>query len=164
MNSQYTVFVPQKYKDMVAEARVSLDDATRMIDQPDNFAPAITRVRDIIDKIKAADVLKVDVAQLENDIAVLERAVNKVTSLKPDEYTGIYAFTKAVDSLPFSIYTYDKKVTLISKEGIVGPFIPGEPAKENSIPNGEKYTFSDIDGEGRIYIGTDKDKIYLFDK
>ena len=65
MNSQYTVFVPQKYKDMVAEARVSLDDATRMIDQPDNFAPAIVRVRDIIQKIKAADVLKVDVAQLD---------------------------------------------------------------------------------------------------
>lgn len=164
MNSQYTIFVPQKYKDMVAEARVSLDDATRMIDQPDNFAPAITRVRDIITKIKAADVLKFDVAQLENDIAVLERAVNKVTSLKQDEYTGVYSYTKAVDSLPFSIYTYDKKVTLISKEGIIGPFIPGEPAKESSIPNGEKYTFSDMDGEGRIYIGTDKDKIYLFDK
>jgi len=164
MNSQYTIFVPQKYKDMVAEARVSLDDATRMIDQPDNFAPAITRVRDIITKIKAADVLKFDVAQLENDIAVLERAVNKVTSLKQDEYTGVYSYTKAVDSLPFSIYTYDKKVTLISKEGIIGPFNPGEPAKESSIPNGEKYTFSDMDGEGRIYIGTDKDKIYLFDK
>ncbi len=37
MKSQYTLFVPQKYKDMVAEARVSLDDATRMVDQPDNF-------------------------------------------------------------------------------------------------------------------------------
>lgn len=37
IRSQYTLFVPQKYRDMVAEARVNLDDATRMIDQPDNF-------------------------------------------------------------------------------------------------------------------------------
>lgn len=65
MKSQYTLFVPQKYKDMVAEAQVSLDDATRMVDQPDNFAPAMNRVREIVAKIKAADVLKVDVARLE---------------------------------------------------------------------------------------------------
>ncbi len=37
IRSQYTIFVPQKYRDMVAEARVNLDDATRMIDQPENF-------------------------------------------------------------------------------------------------------------------------------
>ncbi len=37
IQSQYTLFVPQKYRDMLAEARVSLNDATRMIDQPENF-------------------------------------------------------------------------------------------------------------------------------
>ncbi len=37
VRSQYTIFVPQKYRDMVAEARVNLDDATRMMDQPENF-------------------------------------------------------------------------------------------------------------------------------
>lgn len=37
VRSQYTIFVPQKYRDMIAEARVNLDDATRMIDQPENF-------------------------------------------------------------------------------------------------------------------------------
>lgn|GEM_PF-1285436 len=37
IQSQYTIFVPQKYSDMLAEARVNLDDATRMVDQPENF-------------------------------------------------------------------------------------------------------------------------------
>lgn len=37
VQSQYTIFVPQKYRDMLAEARVNLDDATRMVDQPENF-------------------------------------------------------------------------------------------------------------------------------
>jgi hypothetical protein len=37
LQSQYTIFVPQKYRDMLAEARVNLDDATRMVDQPENF-------------------------------------------------------------------------------------------------------------------------------
>jgi len=37
IQSQYTIFVPQKYRDMLAEARVNLDDATRMVDQPENF-------------------------------------------------------------------------------------------------------------------------------
>lgn len=37
VRSQYTIFVPQKYRDMLAEARVNLDDATRMVDQPENF-------------------------------------------------------------------------------------------------------------------------------
>lgn len=119
MKSQYTIFVPQKYRDMVAEARVSLDDATRMVDQPDNFAPAMNRVREIVQKIKAADVLKVDVAQLESDMAVLERAVNKVTSLKPEDYASVYTFTKTTDSLPFSIYAYDKKVTLLTQSSVI---------------------------------------------
>ena len=164
MNSQYTLFVPQKYKDMVAEARVDIDDATRMVDQPDNFGPAITRAQDIINKIKAAGVLKIDVAQLDNDISVLERAVNKVTSLKTDDYISVYKFWATIDSLPFSMYTYDKKLTLVTTSTIVWPFIPGEVPKETKIPNGEKYTFSDVDGEGRIYVWTDQDKIYLFDK
>lgn len=147
MKSQYTLFVPQKYKDMVAEARVSLDDATRMVDQPENFAPAMSRVREIVDKIKAADVLKIDVAQLESDIAVLERAVNKVTSLRPEDMSSVYTFTKTVDSLPFSIYAYDKKITLVTTSNIIGPFAPGEAPKETPFPNNEQYTFSDTDSE-----------------
>ncbi len=37
VHSTTTIFVPQKYRDMLAEARVNLDDATRMVDQPENF-------------------------------------------------------------------------------------------------------------------------------
>jgi hypothetical protein len=164
IRSQYTIFVPQKYRDLVAEARVNLDDATRMIDQPENFWPAVTRVREIIQTVKTADVLKVDVAQLENDVAVLEKAVNKVTSLRPEDYVGIYTFTKTTDSLPFSIHSYETNISLVTKDAIIWPFSPGETPKEYPIPNGEKYTFSDVDSEGKIYMGTDKDKIYIFDK
>lgn len=164
IRSQYTIFVPQKYRDMVAEARVNLDDATRMIDQPENFWPAVTRVREIIQTVKAADVLKVDVAQLENDIAVLEKAVNKVTSLRPEDYVNVYNFTKTTDSLPFSIHSHETKLSLVTKDAIIGPFSPGEAPKEYPLPNGEKYTFSDVDSEWRIYLGTDKDKIYIYDK
>lgn len=164
VQSQYTIFVPQKYRDMLAEARVNLDDATRMVDQPENFWPAVWRVRDIIQTVKAADVLKVDVAQLENDIAILERAVNKVTSLKTEDYINVYTFTKTLDSVPFSIHSHETKLSFVTRESIIWPFTPGETPKEYTIPNGEKYTFSDIDSEWRIYLGTDKDKIYIFDK
>lgn len=91
--------------------------------------------------------LKVDVAQLENDIAILERSVNKVTSLKPEEYTSIYTFKSTVDSLPFSIHSFDTKLTFVTREKIIGPFVPGEEPKEYPIPNNEKYTFSDVDNE-----------------
>lgn len=104
-------------------------------------------MRDIIQTVKAADVLKVDVAQLENDIAVLEKAVNKVTSLRIEDYINIYAFTKTVDSLPFSIHSYETKLSFVTKDNIIGPFSPGEAPKEYPIPSGEKYTFSDIDSE-----------------
>jgi hypothetical protein len=164
IRSQYTIFVPQKYRDMVAEARVNLDDATRMIDQPENFWPAVMRVRDIIQEVKTADVLKVDVAQLENDIAVLEKAVNKVTSLRPEDYVNIYSFSQNLDSLPFSIHSHETKLSFVTKDTIIGPFSPGEAPKEYPIPNGEKYTFSDVDSDWRVYLGTDKDKIYIFDK
>lgn len=80
-------------------------------------------------------------------MAVLERAVNKVTSLKPEDYISVYNFKNAADSIPFSIYAYDKKVTLVTSSNIIGPFIPGEEAKETAIPNNEKYTFSDMDSE-----------------
>jgi hypothetical protein len=57
--------------------------------------------------VKSADVLKVDVAQLENDIAILERAVNKVTSLKTEDYVEVHSFSKVLDSLPFSIHSHE---------------------------------------------------------
>jgi hypothetical protein len=132
---------------MVAEARVNLDDATRMVDQPENFGPAVRRVRDIIETVKTADVLKIDVAQLENDIAILEKSVNKVSSLKTEDYVNVYTFKKTVDSLPFSIHSYETKISLVTTNGIIGPFSPGEEPKEYPIPNNEKYTFSDIDNE-----------------
>ncbi len=124
----------------------------------------MNRVQEIVDTIKRADVLKVDVAQLENDMSVLEKAINKVTTLKPGEFNPIYSFSKTIDSLPFSIYAQDRKISLVTKESIIGPFIPGETPKELAIPNNEKYTFSDTDNEGKIYIATDKDRIYTFDK
>lgn len=164
VRSQYTIFVPQKYRDMLAEARVNLDDATRMVDQPENFWPAINRVREVIQTVKAADVLKVDVAQLENDIAVLERAVNKVTSLKTEDYISVYNFNKTLDSVPFSIHSYETKLSFVTRDSIIWPFSPWEAPKEYPIPNSEKSTFSDVDSEGKIYLGTDKDKIYIFDK
>jgi len=104
-------------------------------------------VRDIIKEVKTADVLKVDVAQLENDIAVLEKAVNKVTSLRPEDYVNIYSFSQNTDSLPFSIHSYETKLSFVTKDKIIGPFSPGESPKEYPIPNGEKYTFSDVDSE-----------------
>lgn len=164
IRSQYTIFVPQKYRDMVSEARVNLDDATRMIDQPGNFWQAVTRVRNSIEIIKKADVLKVDVAQLENDIAILEKSVNKVSTLRAEDSVKVYSFTKIVDSLPFSILAYESKISFITRDTLVWPFTPGEEPKEYPIPNNEKYTFSDIDNEWKIYLWTDKDKIYIFDK
>lgn len=109
---------------MVAEARGSLSDATRMTDQPDNFKLAIKKVRDIVSEIKAADVLKVDVAQLESDIAIFEKTINKVTSLNPEDILQVYSFNKKIDSLPFALYAYDKKITLVTKTHILGPFVP----------------------------------------
>ena len=78
----------------------------------------------MIQEVKAADVLKVDVAQLENDVAILERAVNKVTSLKIEDYLNIYTFTKTVDSLPFSIHAHESKLSFVTTDSIIGPFSP----------------------------------------
>lgn len=63
--------------------------------------------------------LKVDVAELENDIAILERAVNKVTSLKPEDYLNVYNFTKTVDSVPFSIHSHETKLSFVTSENII---------------------------------------------
>jgi hypothetical protein len=164
IRGQYTLFVPQKYRDMIAEARVNLDDATRMLDQPENFWPAVMRVREIINNVRTADVLRVDIAELENDIAVLEKAVNKVTSLRWEDYMSIHTFSQNIDSLPFSIHSHETKLSLLTKDSIIGPFTPGETPKEYPIPNGEKYSFSDIDSDWKIYLGTNKDKIYAFEK
>lgn len=79
----------------------------------------MTRVREIIQTVKAADVLKVDVVQLENDIAILEKAVNKVTSLRPEDYVSTYTFTKTTDSLPFSIHSHETKLSLVTKDAII---------------------------------------------
>ncbi len=164
IRSQYTIFVPQKYRDTLAEARVNLDDATRMIDQPEAFSSAISKVKSAIQTVKDANVLKVDVAQLESDIAVLEKSVNKVTTLANNEYKPIYSFSKNIDSLPFSIHIFDSKISLVTTNTIIGPFVAWENPTEYTIPNGEKFTFSDMNSDGRIFFWTNQDRIYIFDK
>lgn len=164
MQSQYTIFVPQKYREMLADGRTKLTEATRMIDQPDNFGPAIKNVKEIIQTVKSAWVLKVDVQLLEDDLANLEKSINKVTTLKREEYRDIFTFPQSTPSVPFSIYAKDKKLFFLTQESIIGPYIPGETPKQYALPDGQKYKLSDMDGEGRIYFSTDKDKIYIFDK
>jgi hypothetical protein len=37
MKSQYALFVPQKYRDVLAEARVEITNASRSMDKPEQF-------------------------------------------------------------------------------------------------------------------------------
>lgn len=37
MKSQYAIFVPQKYRDILAEARVEITTASRSLDKPEQF-------------------------------------------------------------------------------------------------------------------------------
>lgn len=37
MKSQYALFVPQKYRDILAEARVEITNASRSMDKPEQF-------------------------------------------------------------------------------------------------------------------------------
>jgi hypothetical protein len=101
---------------------------------------------------------------LEDDLANLEKSINKVTTLKREEYRDIFTFPQSTPSVPFSIYAKDKKLFFLTQESIIGPYIPGETPKQYALPDGQKYKLSDMDGEGRIYFSTDKDKIYIFDK
>lgn len=159
---QYTLFVPQKYRDIIAEARSDLDNATRITDQSENFGPALQKIREKILQVKIADVLKVDVELLEKDMAILEKTVNKVTTLKPEEFMTIFEFNQTIDALPFSIHVYRDKISLLTNTKIFWPFSPWETPKEATFPNNEKYLYSDIDTEGNIYVGTHVNKIYIF--
>jgi hypothetical protein len=37
LKSQYAIFVPQKYKDILAEARVEMTNASKALDKPEQF-------------------------------------------------------------------------------------------------------------------------------
>jgi len=37
MKSQYAIFVPQKYRDILAEARVEMTNASKALDKPEQF-------------------------------------------------------------------------------------------------------------------------------
>lgn len=164
VKGQYKLFVPQKYRDILAEARSDLDNATRLVDQPENFWPALSKIREKILAIKVADVLKIDVAILEKEMGALEKTINKVTPLKPEDAVLIYEFSRPVDLLPFSLYAHEDKVTLMTTDTIIGPFWMWEVAKENVIPGNEKFLFSDIDNEWKIYFTTQQNKIFIFNK
>lgn len=62
------------------------------------------------------------------------------------------------------MYIFDKKLYFVTQKNIIGPYMTGEPTKDYPIPNGDSFTSSDIDGDGRIYFTSSSGKIYLFDK
>ncbi|MFA6079953.1 MAG: hypothetical protein WC753_00530 [Candidatus Gracilibacteria bacterium] len=164
LKSQYAIFVPQKYKDILAEARVEMTNASKALDKPEQFGPAIVRTRELLQQVKSKNVLQVDVEQIEKELAVLEKSINKVISLTPEQYKKVYTFSNGTESLPFGMYVADKKLFFVTQKSVIGPYVEGQATKESTLPEGASSLSSDIDGDGRIYITTDKDKIYLFDK
>lgn len=101
MKSQYAIFVPQKYRDILAEARVEMTNASKTLDKPEQFGPAMVHARALVQQVKEKNVLQIEVDQLEKELAVLEKTINKVISLTPDQYKAIYTFPKTVESVPF---------------------------------------------------------------
>lgn len=164
MKSQYAIFVPQKYRDVLTEARVELTNASRAMDKPEQFGPAIAKARELLQQVKSKNVLQMDVEVLEKEIAVLEKNINKVVSLTTEQYSLIYKFGQGTASTPFNIYMFDKKLYFVTQKSIIGPYMTGESPKEYPIPNGESSLTSDIDSDGRIYFTSSSSKIYLFDK
>ena len=107
--------------DMLAEARVSLDTAARTIDQPDQFNLALTKSRELLQEVKNAHVLEANVDQLEGDMAVLEKTVNKVITLRPENVSQVYTFTENYPALPFELFSYNKKLYFVTGRGVTGP-------------------------------------------
>jgi len=62
------------------------------------------------------------------------------------------------------MYVFDKKLYFVTQKSVIGPYMTGESPKEYPIPNGDSTLSSDIDNDGRIYMTSSSDKIYLFDK
>jgi len=92
MKSQYAIFVPQKYQDILAEARVEITNASRSMDKPEQFGPAISKARELVQSVKSKNVLQMDVDIIEKEIAVLEKNINKVVTLKAEQYSAVYSF------------------------------------------------------------------------
>ena len=164
MKSQYALFVPQKYRDILAEARVEITNASRSMDKPEQFGPAITKARELLTQVKNKNVLQIDVEAIEKEIAVLEKNINKVVSLTTEQYAPIYTFGQGTTPTPFGMYIFDKKLYFVTQKNIIGPYMTGEPTKEYPVPNGDSVLSSDIDSDGRIYFTSSSGKIYLFDK
>ena len=164
MKSQYAIFVPQKYKDILAEARVEMTNASKAMDKPEQFWPAIVRTRELLQQVKSKNVLQVDVELIEKELAALEKNINKVVSITPEQYKKVYTFTAGIEPLPFWMYVSDKKLYFVTQKSVIGPYVEGQATKESILPEWASSLSSDIDSDGRIYVSTDKDKIYLFDK
>ncbi len=119
MKSQYAIFVPQKYRDILAEARVELTNASRSMEQPEQFGPAITKARSLIEQVKSKNVLQIDVEEIEKEVAALEKNINKVVSLTTEQYLPIYTFGQGIASTPFGMYVFDKKLYFVSQKTVV---------------------------------------------
>jgi hypothetical protein len=134
MKSQYAIFVPQKYRDILAEAHVEMTNASKALDKPEQFGPAIARTRELLQQVKDKNVLQVDIEQIEKELASLEKSINKVISLTPEQYKKVYTFASGIESLPFGIYLSDKKLYFVTQKNVIGPYIEGQTTKESTLP------------------------------
>jgi hypothetical protein len=75
------------------------------------------------------------VEAIEKEIAVLEKNINKVISLTPEQYLPIYTFGQGVAPTPFGMYIYDKKLYFVTQKNIIGPYMTGEATKEYPLPD-----------------------------
>jgi len=54
-----------------------------------------------LQQVKSKNVLQVDVEQIEKELAALEKSINKVVSLTPEQYKKVYTFATGIEPLPF---------------------------------------------------------------
>ena len=154
--------VPQEYKSKLIEAEQILGRSSRDMANKELFKENLTKAEALVFEVREKKVFANDVKKLLEQISVMKRQMNGIESYSLE--TRPVDFTIPKDAEAVALFENAKKLYVVGKKGVYGPFIKGNETKLNPFPDGERAQSADMTPEGVLYVLTESNRILKFSK
>jgi hypothetical protein len=132
--------VPQEYKSKLIEAEQILGRSSRDMANKELFKENLTKAEALVFEVREKKVFANDVKKLLEQISVMKRQMNGIESYSLE--TRPVDFTIPKDAEAVALFENAKKLYVVGKKGVYGPFIKGNETRGSSMYSRNQTEYS----------------------
>jgi hypothetical protein len=146
-------------KNQILQAQSLIEQSQKLTNNPTAFNKNIGEAENILLELRNDKSYTTDIQNLLSRIEAMKKEVNDIQTVNLSKYESIIKFNP-IDISPLWVFEYNKKLTLIGKEGAILNYARGETlTKPTPYPTGEVGIQFDTADDGSLFILTENSRI-----